>query len=375
MASSGRELKLPEEPVAEIYRCFRCGYCRSACPTFTAMGSESWNARGRLMLARAILEGQVELSPSLLDRFFSCLACAACEVVCPAVVRVVDALVAFRQTLVASGAPLPERVAELARRLLEEGSPLPGAGERGRQPEAPAGEKAGVLVFPGCVASGLEPGVVKAIEKLLEAAEVPYSLLEGACCALPLLKLGFTREARKSMELLAGRLRSLRPELVLTPCPTCLEALTRYLPQLTGTSVRAEHTSTFLRRLLREGKLALARRVELKAAYHDPCVLGRLLGIYEAPRELLWEAGLTVLEMPRNRQESACCGYGCLAFLTYPELAARIAEERVREALAVKADVLATACPSCLHALAEAAKSVARLLAVADVTEVLAELV
>ena len=168
MASSGRELKLPEELVAEIYRCFRCGYCRSACPTFTAMGSESWNARGRLMLARAILEGQVELSPSLLDRFFSCLACAACEVVCPAVVRVVDALVAFRQTLVASGAPLPERVAELARRLLEKGSPLPGASERGRQPEAPAGEKAGVLVFPGCVASGLEPGVVKAIKAALD---------------------------------------------------------------------------------------------------------------------------------------------------------------------------------------------------------------
>ena len=73
--------ELPEDLVAEIYRCFRCGYCRSACPTFAATGSESWNARGRLILARAILEGQVELSPGLSDRFFSCLACAACEAV------------------------------------------------------------------------------------------------------------------------------------------------------------------------------------------------------------------------------------------------------------------------------------------------------
>ena len=370
-----RELRLPRELEAEVYRCFRCGYCRSACPTFAIKGSESWNARGRLLLIRAILEGEAELGEALLDRLYSCLACAACEAVCPATVRVVDVIVAFRQALRASGVGLPGPVAELAKRALEEGSPLPRSRSEASEEKAKAGREGEILVFPGCVASELEKGIVKAVEKLLEAADKPYYILEGPCCGLPLLKLGLAREAKDLMERLAERLRAARPELVLTPCPMCLEALSRHLPAIAGLELRVEHTSTFLRRLLKGGELALARRVELKATYHDPCVLGRVLGIYEAPRELLWQAGLTLVEMRRSRQNSACCGYGHLAFLTYPELARAIAEDRAKEALEAGADVLITACPSCLHALTDAVKRVARALAVADITEVLAELV
>ncbi|RLI08094.1 hypothetical protein DRO32_02835, partial [Candidatus Bathyarchaeota archaeon] len=63
----GSRPRLPDEILAEIYRCSRCGYCRSACPTFAVMGSEGWNARGRLLMARALLEGELEASDALLD--------------------------------------------------------------------------------------------------------------------------------------------------------------------------------------------------------------------------------------------------------------------------------------------------------------------
>ncbi|RLI13201.1 hypothetical protein DRO33_01615 [Candidatus Bathyarchaeota archaeon] len=365
-------LKLPEAALTEIYRCFRCGYCRSACPTFAVTGSESWNARGRLLLARALLEGQLEPTPGLLDRLFSCNSCLACEAVCPAVVEVVDALVALKEALITSGAELPDRIARLAEAVVEQGSPFAsGAREFTAQGERPAD----VLVFAGCVASELEPDIIRALEKLLDAAGLSYSVLEGPCCGLPLLKMGFRHRAAEAARRLADKLRAAGAELVITPCPMCFEMLLHYLPRLVGLNVRAEHVSIFLKRLLREGKLVLKRKVELKATYHDPCVLGRGLGIYEAPRELIWQAGLALVEMPRSKRSSVCCGYGHLNFLAYPELVDAIAEERVKEALAAGADVLITACPSCLHALSGAARRVARALAVSDITEVLAELV
>ena len=357
-------LSLPENALREIFRCFRCGYCRSACPTFAIKGSESWNARGRLILARELIEGHVEPDKTILDRIFSCNSCGACEVVCPAVVRVVDALTALKSALVASGAKPPEPIVKIHEAILRHGNPF----GRGQYQEGPKEGKGEVLLFPGCVALELEPGLIRAIEAILEAAEVPYSILEGPCCGSPLHNMGFKGDAERLAERLASKIRSSSAEHVITPCPMCLLALRPYLGQ------RVEHTTTFMRKLMDEGRLVLKRKVGLKATYHDPCVLGRQLGIYEAPRELIWQSGLELLEMPRSRANSACCGYGYLNFMAYPELAREMAKRRILEALEVGVDVLITACPSCLHALSEAAREVARALAVSDVSEVVAEL-
>ena len=365
------QFELPEGLLTEIYRCFRCGYCRSACPTFAIKGSESWNARGRLLIARGLIEGRLEPEEGLLDRLFSCNSCGACEVVCPATVKIVEALRALRKALVARGVRPPAKVWELAENIRSYGSPWPSQVARG----GPGGRGGEVLLFTGCVASRLEPGVVEALEAILEAAGVPYSILEGPCCGGPLFRMGLIDQAEEAASRLADEMRSVGAEVVLTPCPTCAEALRAYYPALTGLKVRVEHTTTFLRELLRTGRLVLKRKVELKAVYHDPCVLARSLGIIEAPREVLWSTGLTLIEMPDNKLNTACCGYGQLGFLTYPDLAKATAERRVKEALGMGADVLVSACPSCLHAFSEAVKEVARALAVSDITEVLAELV
>ena len=357
-------VEMPPELETEILRCFRCGFCRSACPTFIVMGSESWGARGRLILARSVLEGQAEPTPDLLDRIFSCTSCLACETVCPAVVRIVDALEAFKEALISAGVQPPPRIAELARRLSELGSPL-AREARGFEARGSGGD---ILVFTGCVASELEQGVVRALEKVLDRAGVSYSVLEGPCCGAPFARMGLRAEARRAARRLEEKIRSSGAQTVITPCPSCLEALS-------GLGLRAQHTTTFLAGLLRSGQLEVRAPVELKATYHDPCVLGRRLGIYDAPREVLWASGLTLVEMGRAKRSSFCCGHGLLAFEAYPELAQEMADERVREAMGTGADVLVTACPACLHGLKGAVKRVARGLAVSDVVEVLAEVV
>jgi len=369
LAVGSLRLEMPPELEAEVLRCFRCGYCRSACPTFAVMGSESWNARGRLILARSILEGLSEPTPDILDRIFSCTSCLACEAVCPAVVRIVDALVAFKEALLNAGVRPPARLAELSRRTAELGSPI---ARRPRDFEV-GGKRGELLVFTGCVASEYKPELVMALEKVLNAMEVSYSVLEGPCCGAPLLKMGLKADAKRAAEALASKIRASGAELIITPCPACLDMLIHRFRHLTGMAVRAQHTTEFLAGLLRSGKLHIERPVELKAVYHDPCVLGRGLGIYDAPRELLWAAGLTLVEMRRSKASSFCCGHGFLAFELYPELADALAEERLKEALRAGADALITACPSCLYGLSKAVKRSARFLAVSDVVEVVAE--
>ena len=360
-------LEMPRELEDEIYRCFRCGFCRQACPTFTIMGSESWNARGRLMLARSVLEGSAEVDPRLLDRIYSCTSCSACEVVCPAVVRIVDALQAFKEGLISTGVEPPGRISELAEAIVEKGNPF---GRVGGYEVEGSGD---LLIFTGCVASELEPCILDALERILEEAGIAYSILRGACCGAPLLRFGMRAEAEKVARRVAEALRASGAREVITPCPSCLEMLDRSVKPLVGQDIRLRHTSSFLRGLLKEGKLEVKRRLGLRATYHDPCVLGRRLGIYEEPREVLRRAGLFLTEMPQSKERSFCCGHGYLAFEAYPELADAMAERRVDEALRANVDVLVTACPSCLHGLSGAARRIARALAISDITEVVAE--
>jgi len=68
--------------------------------------------------------------------------------------------------------------------------------------------------------------------------------------------------------------------------------------------------------------------------YHDPCYLGRFNRGYEAPRKIVELLGVNLSEMPRNRENSYCCGAGGgqIWMASGPE-GERPAENRIREAL------------------------------------------
>jgi Fe-S oxidoreductase len=110
--------------------------------------------------------------------------------------------------------------------------------------------------------------------------------------------------------------------------------------------------------------------------YHDPCYLGRHNGVYEPPRDLLRSIpGLTLLEMPRNRESALCCGAGGGGVWSEIPVEERFATLRVREARETGADTLAVACPYCMVMFTDAVKvlGLADELAVLDVAELLAQ--
>jgi Fe-S oxidoreductase len=94
-----------------------------------------------------------------------------------------------------------------------------------------------------------------------------------------------------------------------------------------------------LLQLIESGQLRLEHQLaHYRATYHDPCYLGRYNWGYDAPRKLLALLGLGFVEMPRNRENSYCCGAGGgQIWMGTTPAGERPAENRIREALATLA--------------------------------------
>ncbi|HYQ48607.1 MAG TPA: (Fe-S)-binding protein, partial [Thermodesulfovibrionales bacterium] len=112
------------------------------------------------------------------------------------------------------------------------------------------------------------------------------------------------------------------------------------------------HLTEFLDRLIQTGGLQPRYKVELSAAYHDPCHLGRHNFIYEEPRRVLRSIpGLRLIEMRRSGPFSACCGMGGGLKLVRPDLQKQMSKSRIKEAEAAGAETVVTPCQTCLMGL------------------------
>jgi Fe-S oxidoreductase len=141
--------------------------------------------------------------------------------------------------------------------------------------------------------------------------------------------------------------------------------------------INAQHYTKFLAKALENGTLHPTRAIKRRVTYHDPCFLGKRSGIYDEPRKILKAIpGLELIEMGRSRQNSFCCGGGAGRIWTEeatPEN--RPSVERVKEALELGVDLIATACPFCVTTLEDAVKvlDVEDKIVVRDISELLGE--
>ena len=351
-------------------QCARCGICLPTCPTYTVEMQEASGPRGRLLLLKSLAEGEVKDVQGLREPLYTCTLCGACQDACPQPLPIVDAIRNARAHLVSLGVEPPEAYRRVRESMQRWGNPL--GVER---TEAPAwdAEKTECVLFSGCVATYLRREVLDAAEAVLEAAGIKHTTLKGVCCGAPLLRAGYVEDARRLAEENMRRLGS-RINGLIVLCPHCQRAFMEDYKLLVGTSMPAVHITQLVDRLISEGRLKLEEGVELRVAYHDPCNLGRGLGVYEEPRRVLQSIPeMRLVELKHNRGHSLCCG-GAHPW-GYPKLSMELARKRVQEALSVGADVLATSCPHCYQSLLNAALHHARELTVASVVEVAAEAV
>jgi Fe-S oxidoreductase/nitrate reductase gamma subunit len=135
-------------------------------------------------------------------------------------------------------------------------------------------------------------------------------------------------------------------ERIVTSDPHSLNTLRNEYPDYGGRWEVAHHTQ-FLLELIEVGRLDVRDRLSYRVTYHDPCYLGRHVGEYDAPRRILELLGCTLVEMPRNRDNSFCCGAGG-GRIWIPDAPGqeRPSENRIREAVGLgELDFFVVACP------------------------------
>jgi len=109
--------------------------------------------------------------------------------------------------------------------------------------------------------------------------------------------------------------------------------------------------------LIAQGKIKLTKPVEGLFTYHDSCFLGRYNQIYSEPRKILAAIpGMKFVEMERNLDKSFCCGAGGARMWMEEDIGERINDLRTDQAMAVKAEAVAVACPFCLTMISDGIK-------------------
>jgi Fe-S oxidoreductase len=145
-----------------------------------------------------------------------------------------------------------------------------------------------------------------------------------------------------------------------------------------GNRPEVRHYTEVLDGLVQAGKLPLKKKLAGRVTYHDPCYLGRYNGVYDAPRRVLQALGFEVVEMPRCRDRSFCCGAGGgrIWMEDTEKVQDRPAENRIREAVALEGvQIFVVACPKDIAMFRDAVKTTGHedKLAVKDLAELVAE--
>lgn len=340
--------------------CYQCGTCTGLCPF-----SPLTEFRPRKLVLQAQLQLERVLNSELL---WQCSTCWACVPRCPMDVRPPELFSALRARALEEGT-VPDTFAKTLFDSLRDvhryGNPWghPGS-ERAAWAAGLDVEKAAegteVLYYVGCSPS-YDPraqGIPRALAKVFKRSGLDFGLLgkEERCCGDAVRWLGEEGLFQALAEENAAQFNEYKPRRIVTSSPHCYNVFKKDYPELEGEVL---HYTQLLAELLAEGRLPLAEGPGLRVTYHDPCYLGRHNGVYEEPRSVLNALpGVELVEMPRNRERSLCCGGGGGRFWLGAEgEGERLDELRLKEALETGAELLVTACPFCLINFREAAKT------------------
>lgn len=375
----------PEGVDNEIVACIQCGFCRAGCPTFGETTLESLNAKGRVTLAYNMLIGNIQPSADLAKRLYQCMLCLNCRAVCPAQVKVSAVVQAARERLVSKGY-LPDVFKPALASMIDAANPLL-ADPSKRCDSYPAGYKKAIpgeteaLLHLGCVTSFQDVKTIPAFMQILDKAGVNYGALgdEESCCGYLAYLVGDMPTFGKAMQMQSERMEKYQPRELITSCAGCLKTFRDLYPHYGNQSgMKVLHAVELMEQLIAEGKLKFKEEVApVKVAYHDPCDMGRHMGIYEPPRNVLKAVpGVELLEFPLNRDKAKCCGGGGGMKGFDNEMAGDIGYKRLLSAIDLGADVIVSACPSCKgsfnQAAARARKEKKAKIKVMDITELVA---
>ena len=392
----------PQE--SELYKCVHCGFCLQACPTYVETGLEAESPRGRIALMKAVNEGRIGITDSVMRHWDLCIQCRACEVACPSGVPYGNLIEATMQQVADRREPsfLNDKIGSLAlKRLLPNqgllsmvvGSMrlyqrlgvqkamrksgllklLPGnMGEleeslpelpseifkaRGQHYRAKGDVKARVALLSGCVMPLIHGPEMNAVVRVLTRNGCDVVVPKAqVCCGAINSHVGDLETARELARENVDAFLAEDTDYIAVASAGCGARMKEYGHLLRDDSAYAEKAEALSAKVWDIHELLTDLPIEApkghlpyRVTYQDSCHLLNAQRISAAPRQLL--RSIPGIEFAELSNADKCCGAGGTYTITERDFSMRVLDTKMRAVRDTRANVIATANPGCLMQL------------------------
>lgn len=384
----------------EFDACTRCGECVKYCPTYDAKDQDQdIEPRDKIQRWKKFMSKSYGLKAAILgpeeipdeeikqfcDDLYHCTTCGMCGTVCPAGIDTIELWETTRANLVKRGDGPYGKQSMFPKLVHEYHNPyMKDQKDRliWKTEEIEVAEKSDLAYFIGCTAGYNQQVLSVCTARILNKLDVPFMVLgeDEWCCASALIRTGqphINDTPRLAALHNIEALQATGAKRVVFACAGCFRTATIDWPRAYGGELPFEllHMSQLLAEQLDAGKIKWVKELNKTVTYHDPCHLGRHVGVYDEPRKVIESMpGIKLIEMERIREEQRCCGAGGGVKAGIPDLAQSIANARVTDALETGAEVLLSTCPFCRRNLIDGRDELKAELAVDDLVVLTAHL-
>ncbi|MEA3440303.1 MAG: (Fe-S)-binding protein, partial [Chloroflexota bacterium] len=382
------------EQLMDSYACIMCYRCQQVCPAYNTgkvLSPAAMEINKRYHLnqdGKQIANGEGSAQTLLefaipAEAVWACTTCGACIDICPVGNEPMRDILDIRRSLVLMDNDFPEAFQTAFRGMERNFNPwnVPPTermnwAEGLFVPTIEINPNPEILWWVGCAPAtdARAQKTARAFASILNSVGVNYAVLGEAemCTGDSARRAGneylFYELASDNIE----TLNRVAPPRIVTTCPHCMHTLKNEYPAYGG-DYQVIHHSELINELMTSGRLKPKTNGKVKITLHDPCYLGRHNGIFDAPREIIYNEGAFILEMSRHGQNSFCCGAGGAQMWKEEDGEGRVSGDRFNEAQKTCAEILAVGCPFCMIMLDDARKGANSDMEVLDVAEVIAQ--
>ncbi|NIQ38839.1 MAG: cyclic nucleotide-binding protein [Proteobacteria bacterium] len=361
----------------ELFGCIQCGKCTGGCPV-----SLNSPLNIRRLMHEALVREDLECIYGK-EELWACSSCKTCTIRCPRELRPADLIIGMRTALIEEG-HIPKTIIDALESAYKYGNPW-GAMKNKRSEWAEdldlkvlsQGGQAANIYFICCTAAydTRVQNVARSMVTCFRQVGLDFTTLgdEEICCGSEIRRIGEEGLFEMLLEQNRESIKKHNVHSIVTTSPHCYNAFKNDYGE---DSLEVRHYTQVLIEAIEKNN-PFARETKQVITYHDPCFLGKQNGIFEEPRNILKAIpGVTFIDFDRSREKSLCCeGGGGRMWVEASDQGPRSAEIRIKDAVEMGANILATACPFCLLTLEDAVKTTGNeeKLRVMDISEILVE--